>query len=76
VHPPGSSLQASARKRSSITSACSRKPFSNDKGGYVITKKNGKVKEVFASKAKEKRFDREDRKAIAVSSANGSAKRC
>jgi hypothetical protein len=38
------------------------KPFSMTKGGYVITKKNGKVKEVFASKAKEKHFAREDRR--------------
>jgi hypothetical protein len=31
------------------------------KGGYVIVKKKGKVTEVFGSKAKEKRFAREDR---------------
>jgi hypothetical protein len=37
------------------------KPFSMTKGGYVIVKKNGKVKEVFASKAKEKRFAQEHR---------------
>jgi hypothetical protein len=38
-----------------------KKPFSMTKGGYVIIKKKGKVSEVFASKAKEKRFDKEDR---------------
>jgi hypothetical protein len=37
------------------------KPFSMSKGGYVIVKKKGKVSEVFGSKAKEKRFAREDR---------------
>jgi hypothetical protein len=31
------------------------------KGGYMIIKKAGRVKEVFGSKAKEKRFAREDR---------------
>ena len=31
------------------------------KGGYVIVKKKGKVSEVFASKAKERRFARENR---------------
>ena len=39
-----------------------RKPFSMTKGGYVITMKNGKVKEVFGSKAKETRFKHEDRR--------------
>jgi hypothetical protein len=39
-----------------------KKPFSMTKGGYVIIKKNGKVKQVFASKAKEKRFAKEDRR--------------
>jgi len=38
-----------------------KKPFSMTKGGYVIVKKKGKVTEVFASKAKERRFAREDR---------------
>src|SRR3984893_11725733 len=38
-----------------------RKPFSMTKGGYVIIKKKGKVSEVFGSKAKEKRFARENR---------------
>jgi hypothetical protein len=37
------------------------KPFSMTKGGYVITKKKGKVTEVVKSQAKEKRFAREDR---------------
>jgi hypothetical protein len=37
------------------------KPFSMTNGGYVIVKKKGKVTEQFASKAKEKRFAREDR---------------
>jgi len=38
-----------------------KKPFSMTKGGYVIIKKKGKVSEHFASKAKEKRFAKEDR---------------
>jgi hypothetical protein len=38
------------------------KPFSMTKGGYIITKNNGKVKEVFGSKAKAKRFAKEDRR--------------
>jgi hypothetical protein len=37
------------------------KPFSMTKGGYVIVKKNGKVQEDFASKAKKKRFEMEHR---------------
>ncbi len=37
------------------------KPFSMTKGGYVILKKKGKVSEVFASKAKERRFAQENR---------------
>lgn len=37
-------------------------PFSMTKGGYVITMKNGKVKEVFGSAAKAKRFAQEKRK--------------
>src|ERR1700694_841629 len=37
------------------------KPFSMTKGGYVIVKKKGKVTEVFGSKAKEKRFAKENR---------------
>ena len=35
-------------------------PFSMTKGGYVITMKNGKVKEVFGSKEKERRFKRDE----------------
>jgi hypothetical protein len=38
-----------------------KKPFSMTKGGYVITKKNGKVTEQFGSKAKERRFAKENR---------------
>jgi hypothetical protein len=37
------------------------KPFSMTKGGYMIVMKKGKVKQVFGSKAKEKRFEQEDR---------------
>ena len=37
------------------------KPFSMTKGGYVIVKNKGKVTEHFGSKAKEKRFAKEDR---------------
>jgi hypothetical protein len=37
------------------------KPFSMTKGGYMIIKKKGKVTEVFGSKAKEKRFAKENR---------------
>lgn len=39
-----------------------KKPFSMSKGGYTIIKKKGKVSEVFASRAKEKDFDKEDRR--------------
>jgi hypothetical protein len=39
-----------------------KKPFSMTKGGYTIIKKNGKVKEVFGSKAKAKRFRKENRR--------------
>jgi hypothetical protein len=38
-----------------------KKPFSMTKGGYVITKKKGKIAEEFASKAKAKRFAKEHR---------------
>jgi len=38
-----------------------KKPFTMTKGGYVITKKNGKVREVFGSRRKEMRFSRENR---------------
>jgi hypothetical protein len=37
------------------------KPFSMTKGGYMIIKKRNKVSEVFGSKAKEKRFAKENR---------------
>lgn len=37
-------------------------PFSMTKGGYVIVKQNGNVREVFGSKAKERRFAKEDRR--------------
>ena len=39
-----------------------KKPFSMTKGGYVITKKKGKITERFGSKAKEKRFAQENRR--------------
>jgi hypothetical protein len=38
-----------------------KKPFSMTKGGYMIIKKNGKVTQQYGSKAKEKRFAKEDR---------------
>jgi hypothetical protein len=38
------------------------KPFQILKGGYQIVMKNGKETQVFGSKAKEKRFDKEDRR--------------
>jgi hypothetical protein len=38
------------------------KPFQILKGGYQIVMKNGKESNVFGSKAKEKRFDEEDRR--------------
>jgi len=38
------------------------KPFQILKGGYQIIMKNGKQREVFGSKAKEKRFRKEDRR--------------
>src|ERR1700704_6866356 len=38
-----------------------KKPFGMTKGGYVIVKKKGKVSEIFASKAKERRFAQEHR---------------
>jgi hypothetical protein len=37
-------------------------PFSMRKGGYVITRKGGKVGQKFGSAAKKKRFDQEDRR--------------
>jgi hypothetical protein len=38
-----------------------KKPFTMTKGGYMITKRNGRVDEVFGSAAKARRFAREDR---------------
>jgi hypothetical protein len=51
-HPPGTKFDHLGR----LT-----KPFSMTKGGYVIVKKGGKVKEVYGSTAKAKRFAKEDR---------------
>jgi hypothetical protein len=51
-HPPGTKFDHLGR----LT-----KPFSMTKGGYVIIKKKGKITQQFGSKAKEKRFAREDR---------------
>jgi hypothetical protein len=39
-----------------------KEPFSITKGGYVVVKKKQKVKQVFGSRAKEKRFAKEDRR--------------
>jgi hypothetical protein len=39
-----------------------KKPFSLTRGGYVVIKKKRKVKEVFASRAKKRRFGQEDRR--------------
>jgi hypothetical protein len=39
-----------------------KRPFSVTKGGYVIIKRNGRVKERFGSLAKEKRFAMENRR--------------
>jgi hypothetical protein len=39
-----------------------KKPFSMTKGGYVIIRRNGRVKEEFGSPAKAKRFAKEDRR--------------
>jgi hypothetical protein len=38
-----------------------KKPFTLSKGGYAILKKKGKVTNIFGSKAKERRFAKEDR---------------
>ena len=37
-------------------------PYTMTKGGYMIVMKNGKVSQVYGSKAKEKRFAKEDRR--------------
>jgi hypothetical protein len=39
-----------------------KRPFTMTKGGYVIIKRNGRVKERFGSLAKEKRFAKENRR--------------
>jgi hypothetical protein len=39
-----------------------KKPFSMTKGGYVIVKRKGKVTQEYGSKAKEKRFSKENRR--------------
>jgi len=52
-HPPGTKFDHLGLLKT---------PFSMTKGGYVITMKNGKVKEVFGSTAKAKRFAQENRK--------------
>jgi hypothetical protein len=51
-HPPGAKFDFLGKLK---------KPFSMTKGGYMILKKNGQVKNVFGSKAKVKRFRAEDR---------------
>jgi hypothetical protein len=38
-----------------------KKPFSMTKGGYMIVKRKGKVTQEYGSKAKEKRFAKENR---------------
>jgi len=53
LHPPGTKFDHLGLLK---------KPFSMTKGGYVIIKKKGRVTQQFASKAKEKRFGKEDRK--------------
>lgn len=52
-HPPGTRFDHLGK----LT-----KPFSMTKGGYMIVKQNGKVREVFGSKAKQQRFASEDRR--------------
>lgn len=52
-HPRGTKFDHLGRLKS---------PFSMTKGGYLIFKRGGKVKERFGSKAKEKRFAKEDRR--------------
>ncbi len=52
-HPPGTKFDFLGRLSA---------PFAMTAGGYVITKRNGKVKQVFGSKAKAKRFAKEVRK--------------
>src|ERR1700719_1136370 len=52
-HPPGTKFDHLGRLK---------KPFSMTKGGYVILRRNGRVKEKFGSLAKAKRFAKEDRR--------------
>jgi hypothetical protein len=53
IHPPGTKFDHLGRLK---------KPFSITKGGYVIIRRNGRVKEEFGSPAKAKRFAKEDRR--------------
>ena len=52
-HPPGTKFDHLGRLK---------KPFSMTKGGYVIIRRNGRVKEKFGSLAKAKRFAKENRR--------------
>lgn len=52
-HPPGTRFDHLGKLK---------KPFSMTKGGYVIIKRNGRVKETFGSKAKAARFAMENRR--------------
>ena len=52
-HPPGTKFDHLKRLK---------KPFSMTKGGYVIIRRNGRVKEKFGSLAKAKRFAKENRR--------------
>ena len=52
-HPPGTKFDHLGKLK---------KPFSMAKGGYVIIKRNGRVKESFGSLAKAKRFATENRR--------------
>jgi hypothetical protein len=53
MHPTGTKFDHLGRLK---------KPFSMTKGGYVIIRRNGRVKEEFGSPAKAKRFAKEDRR--------------
>jgi hypothetical protein len=53
IHPPGTKFDHLGRLK---------KPFSMTKGGYVIIRRNGRVKEEFGSPAKARRFAKEDRR--------------
>jgi hypothetical protein len=53
IHPPGTKFDHLGRLK---------KAFSMTKGGYVIIRRNGRVKEEFGSPAKAKRFAKEDRR--------------